>query len=210
MENILLYSFIAALCSLDITAFGQFMISRPIVCGPLFGYLCGDIKTGLWIGMMVEMIWISAIPMGAAIPQDVTSVAILSSVWALRTFPGNNNVAVLAMVLGVLAGILFKKIDIWLRFVNVRVVHWVEEGVAGGKESRVSWGVYAGLLLFFVKAFIFYAVIMYPGEWLVIRLYPQLGMGIISGLEISWRFLPVLGFAMMFMNFRNGKFPCRR
>jgi len=41
MSEIILISFAAAVLSLDITAFGQFMVSRPIVSATLVGYLLG-------------------------------------------------------------------------------------------------------------------------------------------------------------------------
>ena len=68
MSEMFLISTVAAVLSLDITAFGQFMVSRPIVSATLVGYMLGDANTGFWMGMTVELIWISAIPMGAAIP----------------------------------------------------------------------------------------------------------------------------------------------
>lgn len=199
---------LAAVISLDITAFGQFMISRPIVVAPLFGYLAGDIKTGLWVGMLVELVWVNAIPMGAAIPQDIMSVAILSTLWGLKTFGGQRSAMVLALVLAVPAGILYKHIDILFRYYNVRVVHWVEEGVAAGKESRIRHGIYIGLLLSLLKAFMFYMVFIVVGQWLMLRLFYQLPPRVIEGLEFAWRLLPFVGFGSLIITFRYNKFPC--
>ncbi|MDR0723797.1 MAG: PTS sugar transporter subunit IIC, partial [Endomicrobium sp.] len=54
-ESIFFYALIGTLCSMDITAFGQFMICRPIFCAPIVGCFMGDINVGLWIGMIVEL-----------------------------------------------------------------------------------------------------------------------------------------------------------
>jgi len=51
----LLGGFIRGLLSLDVSAWGQIMVSRPIVCGPLIGLLLGDLKTGLIIGVLLEL-----------------------------------------------------------------------------------------------------------------------------------------------------------
>lgn len=210
MTEILFLAFLAAVFSMDITAFGQFMISRPIVCAPIFGYLLGDIKTGLWVGMIVELIWTSVIPMGAAIPQDATSVAILSMVWGLASYPDQKGAMLLAMMLAALCGILFKQLDIWMRYYNVKIVHWVEQGVEKGDEARISKGIYIGLGLFLLKAFVFYAVLFVPGKLLVAWLYPRLAPGAVQGLELAWKMLPLAGMAVLLVNFRNGGFPFTR
>src|SRR3989339_1766376 len=106
MSEIIALSFLAALLSVDVTLFGQFMISRPIVCGPLIGYFLGDIKTGLWVGMLVDLIWIGNIPMGAAIPTYATAMTVLPTIWASISFPGHKAPAVLALLLAVVAGVL--------------------------------------------------------------------------------------------------------
>jgi mannose/fructose/N-acetylgalactosamine-specific phosphotransferase system component IIC len=208
MTETVLLAALAAFISLDITAFGQFMISRPIVVAPLFGYFAGDIKTGLWVGMLVELIWVNAIPMGAAIPQDIMSVAILSTLWGLKTFGGQRSAMVLALVLAVPVGILYKHVDILFRYYYVRVVHWVEEGVMAGNERRISHGVYIGLLLSLLKAFLFYVVFIYVGQWLMLKLFYQLSSRVIEGLEFAWRLLPFVGFGSLLITFRYNKFPC--
>ena len=78
-ENVIFLAFIAALCTVDIIVFGQFMICRPIFCASLIGFFMDDIGTALWIGMIVEMIWINTIPMGVAVPIDISSISILST-----------------------------------------------------------------------------------------------------------------------------------
>jgi mannose/fructose/N-acetylgalactosamine-specific phosphotransferase system component IIC len=195
---------LAALISLDITAFGQFMISRPIVCAPLFGYLLGDIKTGLWVGMMVELLWISFIPMGAAVPQDTTSIAILGTVWGLAFEPLQKGAVILGLIFSVLAGLLFRRIDVWMRYYNVKIMHWIEQGVAEGQEDRIDRGVYLGLFLFWLKAFIFYLVLLYPGQWVVRHLYPLLHEKLVAGLSQAWYLLPIVGMGLLLVKFYNG------
>ncbi|MBQ3834143.1 MAG: PTS sugar transporter subunit IIC, partial [Elusimicrobia bacterium] len=97
MEQLIAFSLIGAILSADITMFGQFMISRPIFCGPLFGYFLGDIHTGLWLGMIVEMLWINEIPMGVAVPVDLTFMTSISVIWACHFFRGSQEAAILAL-----------------------------------------------------------------------------------------------------------------
>jgi len=203
-----MFTLVAALVSLDITVFGQFMVSRPLVCGPLFGYLAGDIKTGLWIGMIVELIWIGSIPMGAAIPIDVTTITILSTIWSIA-LPGDqrHGIAILALALALPAGALFRQLDIALRYFNIRIVHWIEDGLEQGKDGRINRAIHIGLLLVFIKSFIFYITLSYAGIWLLSHLLPHLSETLLSGFELAWILLPLVGFGMVVVNFRSDKFP---
>jgi PTS system mannose-specific IIC component len=209
MIESLLLALLAALISLDVTAFGQFMISRPIVVGPLFGYLLGDIKTGIWLGMIVEMVWVNVIPMGASVPPDTTAIAILATIWGLRAMPHQPSAMVLALALAVPAAILFRLVDVAQRYLHVRIARWVQEGGRDDLEKRVSYGVYAGFILFFLKAFMFYALLIYPGTVLTREIYIQLSPFITGGLSEAWRILPVVGLAYMLRNF-NGNFLCSK
>ena len=210
MSEIILISFLAAVLSLDITAFGQFMVSRPIVSAPLVGYLLGDVNTGLWIGMTVELIWISAIPMGAAIPIDTTAVAILSVAYGLKVQPFDRAGVILALVVAVGVGILFRKADVFIRYLNIKIIHWVEDGVKDGKEGRIGLGIYSGMFLFFLKSFVLYLLAIYPGQAVVRFIYHYLNAQALAGLRFAWLLLPVLGMGLMFVNFRSGKFPCNK
>ncbi|HBU68861.1 MAG TPA: hypothetical protein DEE98_00580 [Elusimicrobia bacterium] len=210
MAEITVLAFIAALISLDITAFGQFMISRPAIVGPLFGYLMGDIKTGLVIGFIIELIWVSFIPMGAAIPTDVTTVAVLSSVWGLKYFSGHHGIIVLAMLLAIPAGMLYKQFDIIVRYFNVSVMRWVEEGVKNGDERRIEYGVHFSLLLFFFKSFVFYFLLIATGKLLVHGMFLKLPGGVMEGFDITWHVLPAFAMAVMLVSFLPGRLAFNR
>jgi mannose/fructose/N-acetylgalactosamine-specific phosphotransferase system component IIC len=183
------------------------MVSRPIVVGPLFGYLLGDIMSGVWLGIIVEMVWVNVIPMGASVPPDTTAIAILSAAWGIRAVPHHSSAMVLALALAVPAAVLFRLIDVAQRYLHVRIARWVQEGKEDTLEKRVSYGVYAGFILFFLKAFIFYSLLIYPGTLLTREIYMHMPVVMTRGMALAWRVLPMVGLAYMLRNF-NGSFLC--
>ena len=58
----------AGVISLDFTACGPFMVSQPLVCGPLFGWLMGQVIVGVIIGGIVQLLWMDLSPIGVGIP----------------------------------------------------------------------------------------------------------------------------------------------
>lgn len=207
MEHIILFSIIGAILSADITMFGQFMISRPIFCGPLFGYILGDIHTGLWLGMIVEMMWINAIPMGVSVPVDLTMMTSLSVIWACSIFKGSQEAAIFALSIAIPCAYLYKDVDLRGRLFNTKIMHWVEKGIEKGYETRISKGIYLGLVFFFIRTFLMYAIFLLLGGLLYKALFTSLPLQITIALKKSWYYLPVFGFGAVLYNFRTIKVP---
>jgi len=205
--SLVLLSLLAAICSCDITMFGQFMISRPIFSGALFGYILGDMYIGLWIGMIIEMLWINELPMGSAIPVDLTMMTILSVVWTLISFKGVQSAAIFALVLAIPFSYLYREVDVAGRLFNTKIMHWVENGIENGKENRITLAVIYGLLFFLLRAGICYFVFFTLGGLIYKQIYAFLPMEILFCLKKAWFYLPVFGFGVVLFNFRNIKFP---
>ncbi|MDR1523518.1 MAG: PTS sugar transporter subunit IIC [Endomicrobium sp.] len=200
-DSIFFYALVGAFCSMDITFFGQFMICRPIFCAPIVGYFMGDINTGLWIGMIVELHWINAIPMGVIVPVDVSLISILSTFWACRYFIGMQEAAVFALVLAVPFAYFYRDMDISGRNFNIKIMHFIENGIKNQKYLRMYAGIYFGFFLFTARLFLFYLFAMYVGGIIYSGLYLQLSQFIILGLRNAWYLLPVVGFALVIKEF---------
>ena len=57
----------------------QLMISRPMIMGPIIGFVMGDVKIGILIGASLELLWLNAPPVGSYLPNDesfCTAVAV--------------------------------------------------------------------------------------------------------------------------------------
>lgn len=210
MDLMILLSLIGAICSADITAFGQFMISRPIFCGPLFGYILGDVYTGLWLGLIIEMMWINAIPMGVSVPVDLTMMTILSVVWACTNFQGCQEAAIFSLALAIPFAYLYTEIDLGGRLFNTKIMHWIEKGIEQGKEQRITQGIFLGLFLFILRAGVFYFIFFIIGGIIFKQVYSFLPYEVIYGLKKAWYYLPVFGFGAVMYNFRNIKIPFLR
>ena len=80
---------VGGILGLDRTAAGQFMISQPIVAGPLTGWMLGDTAAGLVIGAVLELIWVLDMPVGAFVPADSTIGAVSATAIAALGSAGN-------------------------------------------------------------------------------------------------------------------------
>lgn len=63
---LLLLVFVGGLVGADSTSVGQFMISRPVVAATVGGLLVGDPQTGALVGLILEALNLTVLPVGAA------------------------------------------------------------------------------------------------------------------------------------------------
>jgi len=59
---------VAGLAAVERKGFLQAMLSRPIVLGPLTGWALGDAAGGLLLAPALELLWLGAVNLGAAVP----------------------------------------------------------------------------------------------------------------------------------------------
>jgi len=210
IAEILSASFIGGLLSLDVSAWGQIMVSRPIVSAPLIGFLFGDLKTGLIIGALLELIWINVISVGAAIPPDATIVAVTCTTLIMLTertleidgsFHGSYRMVVLALTMPL--GEIFKSMDVKQRKLNAHFVHYLDREIPKGNLGAVEKVNYFSLFLFFIKGFLFSLVAISLGVYFLPKLFSWLPNGILVGLDFAYRLLPALGLAIAFNTFRD-------
>src|SRR5581483_1666951 len=117
MEHWLVVALVMAFLSLDETAVGNFMFSRPIVTGPVIGLLLGRTDIGLELGAVIELIWIGDLPVGAHLPLDLMMLTGTSVALACELVKGQNLEAVMTYAMGVAIPLaaLSTEIEILLR-----------------------------------------------------------------------------------------------
>lgn len=208
MPNIIVI-LISSLLTLDTTIF-QIMISRPVISGSVIGYLLGDIKTGLVIGILIELIWIRVIPVGE-LPPNMTVSTILATYWCLFSSTPNSesilgttkelHIIMLSILIAVPGGILFKKLEILLRRYNIRLSNIVDTGIKNGKEYIISLVIFLGLVLLLLNSFLYYLMLFPMGVFLINILDKILTEPIKSSLSFSVLILPAIGLAAVVTSF---------
>lgn len=132
---------VAGLVGLDATAALQVMLSRPLVVGGLMGWLLGDLALGMTAGGLIELLWVSGVPVGSLVPPDSAVAAGLAAVIAVQLraaspHPGAGAAAIsLGVLLAVPAGFLGARAEIVQRRVMGRVSR---QALARADESRLE------------------------------------------------------------------------
>jgi len=80
LPQILLASVFAGVISVDLAAFGQFQLSRPVVASSLLGLLLGCPAEGVVVGLIFELLFLDSLPVGSFIPDQALFPALTAVV----------------------------------------------------------------------------------------------------------------------------------
>lgn len=199
LTKIILLSFCGGLLCLD-RVFIQTMISRPVVVAPFIGLLLNDIRSGLIIGVFVELFWIDRIPVGAYIPPNETIAAVLAT--SIAVLVGQNHggvspqIIALAFLLAVPFGTIAGKIDAFIIESNNALSDQALEDAKTVNIKAIERKNYIGLLKVFVVLLIYLLVVQSILIPAVTWIYPKLGPPVMKMLSLLYHFLPLLGIAV--------------
>lgn len=149
-----------ALIGLDRTAAGQFMLSQPIVAGPIAGWLLGDVTTGLIIGAVLELIWVMDMPVGTFVPADSTIAAVWAVASCIIGSSGRVDSHAIGFSLLLTIGMVpvTMKAEAIVRKKNARLADFAASAGPGRAEVRLAAAHVIGLSGFFLKSFIIYVI----------------------------------------------------
>jgi len=148
---------------LDKYAFGEFGISMPVVAGLIIGAIYGDVRQGIFMGGIFQLIFLGGLPIGRDIPPDAQGAGIVAcgSFFLMRSGNTLEGSVFLAAFFGLIAGIVGGALEIWVRRYNEKLYYQFMR-----RENRLMLYHFLGLLTAFIRGvvlflpFFFFAGIM--------------------------------------------------
>ncbi len=186
---------------LDRTAAFQLMLHRPLVVATAMGAIFGNVAAGAQVGAVLELLYITRLPVGASVPPDDTGAAMFAgaaaaaSSTALGLDAGSYTFIMLLSVPFAEAG---KFADRFVRRVNGRIAHLAMETVERGDTRAVEHGLMAGLLLYAVVGMLLTLAFTGAGIGVAKALLPRLGPASRADFSILLPLIPLVGAASVF------------
>ena len=157
MEHLLLIAIIIGFLSLDTTIAFQVLLAQPVFACPIIGWVMGDPLTGFYIGMLMQMLWLSDMPMGAITPPEGNIASMIATVLMVqfRDVAMPNTLLTLIILIVVLLSYLGARLTIqdrrWNEFFLEKTLQAAEH--AGIKEIAF-WNIIA-IIIYFVVMVLF-------------------------------------------------------
>jgi len=183
---------------LDRTAAGQFMISQPIVAGPLTGWLLGDPTAGIVIGASMELVWLLDMPIGTFVPADATIGTISAAAAAVLGSPAGASLPVIGFSMLMTTAIVpvTMQADGLIRTWNSRLADMVLSAPGEDRGRALTRAQLIGLALFFLKSFVLYCMFI-PLGIAAVGLFGHLPGAFHRALALFVKLLPLVGVALV-------------
>jgi D-glucosaminate-specific PTS system IIC component len=118
-----LLSLLGAVIILDKYALGEFGFSQPIITGTIIGAIFGDVWFGIFLGAMIQLVFLGGLPIGRDIPPDGQAAGIITagSYFLLRGGNSLGHSLFVALVFGLAGGIIGGAMEIYARRFNEKL-----------------------------------------------------------------------------------------
>ena len=109
LEEITLLSLLAGVLAVDDRAGWQGLVAHPVVSSTVVGLIFGDFATGVSVGVVLELVWLSVLPMRGVRRPDAVAGSIVGAGTACLLVRHTGDlrlefIVALAAVLGLIAG----------------------------------------------------------------------------------------------------------
>lgn len=194
MTTSLLAALAVALTELDAAHAGQFMISRPIVFGPILGYLLGNAAQGVLLGLLFEMFSLEDVPVGANVVPSVTFSAGAAILLALAPPAVPLELAIPA---GLLLGRAHRLTESALRRRRESLAHEAVLNIADGENSALGSALRRGIAEHCAATAALLLVALVAFKPLLVWIWPALPDAVRSGFEWGMILAPWLAAATL-------------
>ncbi len=155
----LIVAVVAGLAAVERKGFLQAMLSRPVALAPLTGLALGDLHGGLLLGPPLELLWLGAVNLGAALPphEALGAAAIAGgAVLAGRALGTGVTPAVACLTLALVGALaaLGRTSDRLIEEWNVHLAARAERLLARGEVRSAARVNLQGLFLPFAVSFV--------------------------------------------------------
>ncbi|ENM5739527.1 PTS sugar transporter subunit IIC [Vibrio mimicus] len=190
--TVFIISLWVGLAGLDFYGSGL-MFGRPIVTGPVVGFLAGDFATGLEIGATLELAWLGLMPLAGAQPPNVTIGAAVGVVFGIQSNLSSTAVVGVAIPFAV----LMQQLTV-LQFTSFATLMPKVDKLAEQCHTRgIEWINYCGMAAYFFTYAICAFIPIYYGDVVANAIVESVPKTIIEGFSLAGAMMPALGFAML-------------
>jgi len=168
VENIFI-GLIGSLLLLDTTILFQSSISQPLILCSLIGVFFGDIQLGIHVGIYLQLLWLSSLPIGAAVVPEGNMAAIVSAVMIFRYHQEMqmfHSVLILAVLFGLLLSFIGGELVVLYRKNNVTILNRLLNKLHSGDLKSLPNTVVFSLVLHTLLMFILLSVSLYCGDYI--------------------------------------------
>lgn len=168
-------------------------IHRPIITGPIVGFLLGNPEAGLAAGATFELMWMGLVPLAGAQPPNVVLGGIIGTAFVVITGQTAEQAILVAVPFAI-----FVQVCITFLFTAFSPLMTVADGYAERLNfAGISRLNYIGMTILFLFYFIIAFSVIYFGAEAARTLVDLIPGWITDGLQMAGGLMPAIGFGIL-------------
>lgn len=162
---------LGGIAALDATPIAQTLLSQPLVTATILGFLWGDMRTALEVGIVLQVLAASTMPVGSRTPEDyavggVVGAGVALALTAQQPFViARDACAFLGVMAGMASATLGVALIKWQRRRNEGLSQWCEAALRAGRLSALRESHTAAVVLAFAVGVGWCALGLGVGIW---------------------------------------------
>jgi mannose/fructose/N-acetylgalactosamine-specific phosphotransferase system component IIC len=148
---------IGSLLILDTTVLFQFSVSQPLIICTILGFYFGDVPLGMQIGIYLQLLWLSSMPVGATVVPEGNMAALVSAVMIFRYHHDMqlfHTVMIMAIIYGLVLSYLGGELVVIYRKNNIRILHNLIRNLKDEDINSLPLSVMSSVILHTVLMFL--------------------------------------------------------
>ena len=179
----------------------QMLLSQPLVTVALMGLAFGHLEQGVWLGSLLQLLWMSSVLFGANVPPNDTlaSVVIAGIFFLFQPYSSAAEPALysVAILLGLPVSALGRTMDIKLDQANLSLARRADAAVQDHRFGQIDFLPSIALTRAFLANGLLVGVALSVGLLILIYVEPQLSASILEALTATGVYIiPALGLAV--------------
>lgn len=180
MSDYIIIAVLGCVVALDTTVAGQFMISQPLVSSAIAGYMFGDIESGIYIGAIMQLMWLKLIPAGGSIYLNGnlgTLVAVCVLLLSSSEFPfSEDSIRFVVIIYGIAMSYIFGYFTTRQRAINLFLIGIAKKAFEKNQISRFQAVHFLGVIITGIGGSIIVVFFTAAGKWLLFHIPPPFFM----------------------------------
>ncbi len=156
-------SLIAAILMLDNTAAFQMLLAQPIFSAPILGYFGGNLTLGFELGFLMQLVWLSSMPVGAAVVPEGnfgSMAATILGIYLAKQLPEYYEFIIFVMIFySIVCSFIGVKVIYLIRKGNEQYLRWLNRTLDQQKIIKLGRVIFFSLLFNAFVVFIFFVVL---------------------------------------------------